>query len=239
MVAQMYQVSTLQALTKGDFYSNCTIDRLLQKGNLGLGTFKDVDGEMIILDGICYRAKADGTVSVANADDSTPFASVTFFKPDLSLDVNEVLNFSHLQQQLYALIKPEGENYLYACRIDGHFTKVLARSEINQPEPYIPFAQVLATGQREFEFQNVGGSLVGVYFPKYMNGLNMSGWHIHFISDDRTMGGHVFDCVLNDGIFKIGKLKSFELMIPDTEYFHSLKLEEVTTMDIEEVEKVK
>ena len=36
-------------------------------------------------------------------------------------------------------------------------------------------------------------SLVGVYFPDYMDGINMPGWHLHFLSEDRAKGGHVFD----------------------------------------------
>ena len=53
---KMYQVSTLQALMLGYSRAVISVSELLNHGNIGLGTFKDVDGEMIVLDGSCYRA---------------------------------------------------------------------------------------------------------------------------------------------------------------------------------------
>lgn len=51
-----YQVSTLQALALGFSKPVITVEELLMHGDLGLGTFEDVDGEMIVLDGKCHRA---------------------------------------------------------------------------------------------------------------------------------------------------------------------------------------
>lgn len=56
-IEKYYQVSTLQALALGYSKSVITVGELLKHGNLGLGTFEDVDGEMIVLDGKCYRAR--------------------------------------------------------------------------------------------------------------------------------------------------------------------------------------
>lgn len=52
----MYQVSTLQALMMGDYEGHISIRELLKKGDTGLGTFDRLHGEMILVDGICYRA---------------------------------------------------------------------------------------------------------------------------------------------------------------------------------------
>lgn len=199
-MAFMYQVSTLQALAKGDFYGNATIEELLTNGDIGLGTFEAVNGEMIVLDGVCYRAKADGTVEIADAGDATPFASVTYLNKNIAFELENIADMSELLAKLDEVGKAHGENNIYACRIDGYFNEIYARSEKKQhSEPYKTFAKVLETDQREFEFKNVSGSLVCVYFPQYMDGLNVAGWHVHFISDDRTMGGHVFDCSLQEG----------------------------------------
>lgn len=238
MATDMYQVSTLQALAKGDFYGNATIGELLQKGDIGLGTFKAVDGEMIVLDGKCYRAKADGTVSVAAASDSTPFASVTFLNKDIFFKLENINNMSELLAKLDAAAKANGINNIYACRIAGYFKEVYARSEMEQKsEPYKTFAKVLETDQREFNFQDVQGSLVCVYFPKYMDGLNVAGWHVHFISDDRTQGGHVFNCVITKAAAYMGKTSGFTFLIPDTDYFQKLNLTDVSKEEIESVEK--
>ena len=153
-MAFMYQVSTLQALAKGDFYGNATIEELLANGNIGLGTFEAVDGEMIVLDGICYRAKADGTVEIADASDATPFASVTYLNKELTFDLKNIADMSGLLAKLDDVIKTHGENNIYACRIDGIFHEVYTRSEMKQhSEPYKTFAKVLETDQREFEFK--------------------------------------------------------------------------------------
>ncbi len=237
MVTTMYQVSTLQALTQGDFYGNATIGELLEKGDTGLGTFKDVDGEMIVLDGKCYRAKADGTVELAKDTDSTPFASVTFLNKSIAFNINEEQSMADVLTHLDAKVQAAGENNIYACRIDASFREVYARSEMKQQEPYKTFAKVLETDQREFKFKDVSGSLVCVYFPKYMDGLNMAGWHVHFISDDRSMGGHVFNFTLKEGRVQLGATSGFTFMIPKTEYFQGLKLTEVSKEEIASVEK--
>ena len=131
-----------------------------------------------------------------------------------------------------------GENNIYACRIDGRFAEVYARSEMKQhSEPYKTFAKVLETDQREFELKNVSGSLVCVYFPQYMDGLNVAGWHVHFISDDRTMGGHVFNCSLEEGKAYMGKTEGFSFLIPQTSFFQKLTLTDVSKEEIESVEK--
>ena len=99
-MAFMYQVSTLQALAKGDFYGNATVEELLANGDIGLGTFEAVDGEMIMLDGICYRAKADGTVELAAASDATPFASVTYLNKELTFDLKNIADMGGLLAKL-------------------------------------------------------------------------------------------------------------------------------------------
>ena len=158
-MAFMYQVSTLQALAKGDFYGNATIEELLANGDIGLGSFEAVDGEMIVLDGICYRAKADGTVEIADASDATPFASVTYLNKNIAFELENIADMSELLAKLDEVGKAHGENNIYACRIDGSFHEVYTRSEMKQhSEPYKTFAKVLETDQREFEFKNVSGS---------------------------------------------------------------------------------
>lgn len=237
-MAFMYQVSTLQALAKGDFYGNATIEELLANGNIGLGTFEAVDGEMIVLDGICYRAKADGTVEIADASDATPFASVTYLNKELTFDLKKIADMSELLAKLDEVGKAHGENNIYACRIDGYFNEIYARSEKKQhSEPYKTFAKVLETDQREFEFKNVSGSLVCVYFPQYMDGLNVAGWHVHFISDDRTMGGHVFYCSLQEGKAYMSRTEGFSFLVPKTKFFQKLTLTDVSKEEIESVEK--
>jgi acetolactate decarboxylase len=48
--------------------------------------------------------------------------------------------------------------------------------------------------QRVFELAGVDGTMLGFRFPEYAEGIEVSGWHLHFISEGRTRGGHVLDC---------------------------------------------
>jgi acetolactate decarboxylase len=55
--------------------------------------------------------------------------------------------------------------------------------------------------QSEFEAVNVRGTLVGFWSPPYATSFNVPGYHFHFVSDDRTFGGHVLD--LSEGVFEV------------------------------------
>lgn len=78
-------------------------------------------------------------------------------------------------------------------RIDGEFNKVYARAETGLHTYHVELKEILKANQRDFSFDNVSGSLVCVYYPDYMQGINAAGWHFHFVSSDRTKGGHVFE----------------------------------------------
>ncbi|MCR5105309.1 MAG: acetolactate decarboxylase [Eubacterium sp.] len=138
----MFQVSTIQALMLGYSRSVITVSELLKHGNIGLGTFEDVDGEMICLDEICYRATENGT-------------------------------------------------------------------------------------------------LVCVYFPDYMDGINAAGWHLHFVSEDRKQGGHVFEISMKRGTGILDKINSIEIKLPEEPVFDTYSLKSASNNDIKQVEQGK
>lgn len=57
------------SLALGFSKSVITVQELLAQGDLDLGTFEDVDGEMIVIDGKCYRALDDGSVVICDCKD--------------------------------------------------------------------------------------------------------------------------------------------------------------------------
>ena len=131
----MYQVSTLQALMMGDYEGHISIRALLKKGDTGLGTFDSLHGEMILLDGICYRALEDGHVEVSQEEDLSPFAVASFLKEDDAFPISAP-DFSALQEALDARRIRQGKNNICLCRIDGDFEEIKARSEVPQARPY-------------------------------------------------------------------------------------------------------
>ena len=237
---KFYQVSTLQALALGFSKSVITVEELLQHGNLGLGTFEDVDGEMIVLDGNCYRAQNNGDVVAAESDRGVPFAAVCHFDSSKSEELGKMDTIEQLKNWLSLRIEEDyGLNSMYAVRIDGEFSKVDARSESGTKAHHVTLKDALSVTQKAFIFENIKGSLVCVYYPDYMDGINASGWHLHFLSEDKKHGGHVFDVSLNQGTADFCRITSVEVRIPDTPAFDTYALKKASKDEIKSVEQGK
>ena len=62
----LFQVSTSGSMVAGVYQAAVTTRVILRHGNFGLGTFENLDGEMVVLDGNVYRVRADGRVDLAS-----------------------------------------------------------------------------------------------------------------------------------------------------------------------------
>ena len=237
---KIYQISTLQALALGYSRSVVTVNELLQHGNIGLGTFEDVNGEMIVLDGECYRSTEDGTVWKADPDMGVPFASVAKAEASPGFEIKDILDIDKLKDILTVKIEEVfGLNSMHIARIDGVFSRVCARSESAYRSHHVDLKDILAKTQRDFIFEDVSGTLVCLYYPDYMDGINAPGWHIHFLSADHTKGGHVFDLEIARGVVKVNKINHVEIQLPSEPAFDTYSLKEASGEDIKQVEQGK
>ena len=237
---KFYQVSTLQALALGFSKSVITVEELLKNGDTGLGTFEDVDGEMIVLDGKCYRAKNNGDIVMAEDKRGVPFAAVCNFQSDRIEEFGKMDTIEKLKEWLTVCIEEDfGLNSMYAVRIDGEFSKVDARSESGTVAHHLTLKDALSVTQKAFIFENVKGSLVCVYYPDYMDGINAAGWHLHFLSEDKKHGGHVFDVSINQGKADFCRITSLEIRIPDSPAFDTYALKGASQDEIKSVEQGK
>ena len=218
----IFQHSTVGALAAGLDDGTMTIGALLRHGTFGLGTFDALDGEMIILDGTCHHLHADGTVTPATDDDTTPFAVITEFAPSLTLPLPAG---STTRTELIELLESHlpGDNYFYAIRIDGYATKVTTRTVRKQHKPY-PSLLAAAHGESVQTFDQVRGTFVGFRSPDYVGTITVAGYHLHFIDDERTRGGHVLDFVLAEGAVAVDKIRDFRLRLPDGPQFAATEL---------------
>lgn len=232
----IFQVSLLQGLTLGDYYGSVTVKELKEKGDTGIGTFEGVNGELVMTDGVVYRAKSDGSVEVAPDDETIPFSNVTFFDADKTESISNIANINDLKAYLNGKVEEFGKNNFYMIRIDGAFKNVFARSELKQEEPYKTLAEALSTDQREFNFADTKGTVVGLYCPEYMKELNAAGWHFHFVSEDKQKGGHVLDLDIDSAELKWDNTKGFNMLLPDTKKFPTLDLTTDQSKDIKKVE---
>lgn len=186
----LFQASTIGALLEGSYDGDLSFAQLGEHGDLGLGTLNGLDGEMIAVDGRFYRADVDGRVAEVEPGAKTPFAVVTRFEPAIDRRAEGPLRHDELLAELDDAV-PAGAASC-AIRLDGRFDLVRARSVPRQRPPYRPLAEVVAE-QHVFELADVAGTMVGFRFPDYAEGIEVSGYHLHFISEDRRRGGHVLD----------------------------------------------
>lgn len=232
----VHQVSTLQALMQGAYEGQLPCRDLTRYGTLGIGTFDGLDGELILLDGQVYQATADGRV-IRNPATTTPFANVVRFRPEEV--VGKIDGPLSLEGVLAMLEGRTGsKNLFYAVRIDGQFAEMKVRSVPRQSRPYPPLAEA-AKEQRVFDLQDVPGTLVGFRFPEYIRGVNMPGWHLHFISDDRRRGGHVLGLRGSQLEVRVQTIRRFEMVLPERGTFVTADLGKDMSQEIHEVEKAR
>lgn len=186
----LFQASTIGALLAGAYDGDLSFAELATHGDLGLGTLNRLDGEMIALDGRFYRADVEGRIHPVAPEARTPFAVVTRFEPTVDARLEGPLSHDELLAMLDELAPADASSC--AIRLDGRFELVRARSVPAQDPPYRPLTEVVAD-QRVFELADVEGTMLGFRFPAYVEGIEVAGYHLHFIDADRERGGHVLD----------------------------------------------
>ena len=230
------QIALLQSLAQGYFGGTITAGELRTMGDTGIGTFEGLNGEMIVLDGTIYQALGDGRVIVAPDSTIIPFANVTFFDKDIPVDIRDVKNKADLERELNYALK-YGANDFFMVKLHTEFSSVLFRSEYGSKEPYPTLVEALKEKQTEFTEKNIKGTLVGLYCPSYMGGLNSVGWHFHFISDDKKKGGHILELSLKEGTAHLDQTDKFTMILHNDKKFHDLNLAKDMKEDIRSAEQ--
>ena len=232
----VYQVALLQSLTQGYYDGIIKVSELKQHGDTGIGTFEGVNGEMIVIDGKVYQALGDGTVKEADDNETVPFSNVSFFDSDISVDLKDINDMASFKAEFDKKVNEKGKNMFYLVKVSGTFDKMLVRSELKQEKPYKSLDKALETDQREFNYENITGTVVGLYCPDYMGGLNATGWHFHFISDDRTKGGHMLELSFKEAKAELDLTPEFDLELSDNSDFQSMELAKDVNDAIKKVE---
>ncbi len=207
----IFQASTIDALLDGAYEGDLTFAELQEHGDFGIGTLEQLDGEMIALDGRFFVARSDGRVYSVSPGTRTPFAVVIFFQAVSAYSIARATSYPELQTQLDALAPRDA--VCCAVRVDAQFAHMRVRSVPRQAPPYSPLAQVTAH-QVEFEFGPTVGTLVGFRFPDYAQGLEVAGYHLHYLSQDRAQGGHVLDCILENGVARFDTSSDLHVEVP-------------------------
>lgn len=203
---EIYQYSIISALMDGVGSSGLPLSDLVTHGDHGLGTFRRMAGEMIVVDGHVYQMKSDGSIATVDTSPGAldpadglpvvaPFAMLTRFRPTVHRRSCSPRSKDELAALLSELLLPPAgtgsRNGYAAFRLTGAFRSVTVRTADGQR---FPGERLKALGERQvthvFEHE-VGGTLFGFRSPAFSHGVSVAGDHMHFISADRKRGGHV------------------------------------------------
>jgi acetolactate decarboxylase len=195
----------------GLFQGSLSIKELLEKGDMGIGTVHALDGELVVLDGVPYVVKVDGSVAIAEDENLTPYAAVTNFSPETAKEFTE----AYTKQQLHEKLQTEfaSLNTFQAIQITGTFENILCRSVAKQTEPY-PRLATVAESQAEFARESIQGTMLGFFTPEAYGTIAVPGFHLHFISDTKDYGGHVLEYSLKEGTAKWQTIETLEQHFP-------------------------
>jgi acetolactate decarboxylase len=230
----VFQLSTIDALLAGVFEGDQSCSSLLKQGDQGIGTFNDLDGEMVVVEGKVYQVKADGKVYQPDPSLGTPFATICHFQNEIEFQLDSIADFPMIERMLNE--KAPNQNLICAIKINGTFRAMKTRSVPRQHKPYPPLSVVTAN-QPEFRMENIEGTIVGFRFPPFVKGINMPGYHLHFISSDRTRGGHILSFDMVSGSCGIDILHQFFLKLPaESEAFAKIDHTRDRSVELQEVE---
>jgi acetolactate decarboxylase len=229
----VFQTSTVNALMEGASTGDMTMGELKTHGDFGLGTFDGLDGEMIELDGKVFQVRADGHAHPVEDSTRTPFATVSFFKADESARLDRRCDQAEMLATVATMLP--SQNIFHALRIEGRFDYVKTRAVAKQDKS-VGLEQA-AREEPVFEFHDVEGTIVGFFTPDYLRGVNVPGYHLHFITADRSAGGHMLDCRTAHVTIKIHHTPEFELGTPGTEEFLKADLSRDHTAAIAKIER--
>ncbi len=196
------------------------IGLLKHQGNFGVGHYVGLGGELIALDGHFYHAYSTGLVEEAQDSELVPFAAVSYFESQKSVDISG-MTMAQLDAYIAKLIP--SDNYFYAIKIHGLFSYVKTRIIPKQAQPY-PTLAVAITREIVFPRQDVEGTAVVIRSPQYESNLNIAGDHYHFISDDHQYGGHALDLTVGKATLEIEEIRTNTLWLPTNEAFQKAPL---------------
>jgi acetolactate decarboxylase len=164
-----------------------------------------------VLDGEAWKADFDCRLSHPPRSALTPYAVVAPFSPAEPIELPPVLTATQLEPWLRrarrVAERPD------AIRIDGRFAGVQLRSVPKQRRPYPPLAEAIAH-QHVVELKDVAGTMVGFRFPDALDGIEMAGFHLHFVTDDRLRGGHVLGYTALEGTVALDEAAELHVELP-------------------------
>ena len=220
----LYQISLLQALANGMYDGVVDVNTLKSFSNTAIGTFLGADGELIMLDGLCYKATLDGIIEEANNSETIPFSNACMFVKDDEIKLG-CSNITELKKLLHEFKNNKYKNLFMVIKISGLFKSMTTRSLPKQNKPYKPLDYVAEHEQKVITNKNISGTVIGFCAPSFMDKLNTIDYHMHFISSDKKIGGHVLDLSFDEITIEVSIKNEFKLILNENKDFVLSNLE--------------
>jgi acetolactate decarboxylase len=213
--AAVTQFAVLDALLAGAYESGITAGAVRELGDFGVGCCDHLGGEVVVLDGAVYECTVGAPPDRMRDEQILPFVDVCRFPPTTARRVSE------LDLAAFTARVEDGlasRNLFHAVRVDGLFSAVRVRITPRQEHPFRPLADV-TSGQIETQLEAVSGTLIGFWAPTIYQGITVAGLHLHFLADDRSVGGHVLDVTIGEAELRLAAYARFDLRLPTDEQF--------------------
>lgn len=214
------QFAVLDALLGGVYSAGIPVPDVLALGDTGIGCCEGLGGEVVILDGVAFECTVENPPRRMDAGESLPFVDVSVLDESRGSAVAD-LDLAGLERAVEDRLA--SRNLFHAVRVDGVMARVRTRVTTKQEPPFRPLAEVAAE-QIETETEECAGSLVGFWMPRIYQGISVAGLHLHFLSDDRAVGGHVLDARVREGRLRMTAHRRFVLVLPEDEQFLNTEL---------------
>lgn len=215
----LHQGGSFSILEQGGYDSVTTVEEMAKKGDHGIGGFEHLNGELVQINGTIYQITADGIVSIPPKDEKVAFMNTVRFNPEWNIQLTGPMNLSQIKDKIHETF-PSSDR-MYAIRIDGTFSEMTTRSVPAQQKPYPPLSAVIAN-QTLFNLTDSTGTITGFWFPEWMKGVNVAGYHLHYLSEDKTAGGHLLSSLIINGTASIDPIYSFSM---DNEVLYEMFIE--------------
>lgn len=217
---KLFQVGALCGFIDKVYLGDYTLGEIAKKGNLGIGTFDDVHGELIGFDGKFYRIIEDGIAKLVDPNQKSPFAWVVDFEETQQFTLKNIKSLDQFSEEFDKHIL--SKNYIYAYQFKCMMRKMQCRTELCQPKPYKPLSETFSKVQVDFSYDDINGVAVGFRFPDYLSTLNIPGHHVHFLDPDGMKGGHVFGFEFVSADISVCCIKNFEVALIESDTFQQL-----------------
>ncbi|KZS40036.1 hypothetical protein AWE51_10375 [Aquimarina aggregata] len=218
-----YHYSIWWAFVNKIFEGDIDAKELKSKGDLALGSYNFLDGELIMLDGVLYQATEDGKVHKPDNAAKIAYANATFFDAEQSFKIDKVNGYDSLRSIINEHLT--SKNYFYAFKIHGDFKKMKCGGLHKQDKPFVKGLDVLIPNRPVFERENFSGTMIGFFCPEFIGNINVAGYHLHFVSDDEQFAGHVMEFEAENLTVEIDMMNEYQFVLPKTDDYKNAGFE--------------